>query len=50
MIVVEGNRCKAEMPPALRAVAQPDIADPGCGDAPGTVSHLMFPTDYFAFS
>jgi hypothetical protein len=50
MIVVEGNRCKAEMPPALRVFAQPDITGPGCGDAPGTVSHLMFPTDYFAFS
>ena len=27
-----------------------DITGPGCGDAPGTVSNLMFPTDYFAFS
>jgi len=50
MIVVEGNRCKAEKYQVLRVSAQPDITGPGCGDAPGTVSHLVFPTDYFAFS
>ena len=38
------------MPPALRVVVHSDMTGPGCGDAPGTVSHLMFPTDYFAFS
>jgi len=42
---LQGGKCQA-----LRVFAQPDIAGPGCGDAPGTVSHLMFPTDYFAFS
>ena len=34
----------------LVSSAHPDIAGPGCGDAPGTISHLEFPTDYFAFS
>ena len=42
---LQGGKC-----PAVRVFAQPDITGPGCGDAPGTVSHLVFPTDYFAFS
>jgi hypothetical protein len=48
MIVVEGNRCKTEN--ATGVFAQPGMTGPGCGDTSGTVSHLMFPTDYFAFS
>ena len=43
--LLQGGKCQA-----LRVFAQPDITGPGCGDAPGTVSHLVFPTDYFAFS
>jgi hypothetical protein len=50
MIVVEGNCCKAENATDAQGFVQPDITGPGCGDAPGTGSHSMFPTDYFAFS
>ena len=50
MIVVEGNRCKAENARRSGVFAPPDVTGPGCGNAAGTVSYLVFPTDYFAFS